>query len=104
MYGDDAKPDRTPLPRWKVIGVGVAGVASVFGLVGLVLKALAMVRDGLGIETYRTFFLVEFSWVGVLVFIGVAVVALLIGALVRWREQLQWRALERKYGVRDDRA
>ena len=89
-------------PRWKPFGWAVFGVVAIPGLIGLVLKALAMVRDGRGIETYRTAWLVEFSWIGLLVFIVAAVVALIVGFVLSWREGRQWRALERKYGTRND--
>ena len=51
-------------PRWKPFGWAVFGVVAILGLIGLVLKALAMVRDGRGIETYRTAWRVGFSWIG----------------------------------------
>ena len=79
------------------VGFVIFGLASVAGFVGLVVRALAMVRDGRGMETYRTFFLVEFNWIGVLALISSAIVALLIATVFRWREQQQWRALEHQY-------
>lgn len=99
MCDDNSKPNKAPLPRWMAVGFVVFGLASFVGFVGLVLRALAMVRDGRGMETYRTFFLVEFNWIGVLAFAGSAIVALLVAAVIRWREQQQWRALERKHGA-----
>ena len=75
-----------PFPRWIFAGFVVIGLASIAGLAGLILRAVAMVRDGRGTETYRTFWLVEFNWIGVLVFLAAALAAFIIAALFRWRE------------------
>lgn len=102
MSDGETKVVNSPLPRWMIVGFIVAGVASVLGLVGLVLRAVAMIRDGRGIETYKTFWGVEFSWIGVLVGIGASVLALVVAVFFRWREERQWRALEKKYGAGSD--
>jgi hypothetical protein len=57
-----------------------------------------MVASGRGLETYRTFWLVEFNWLEFLVFCAVVIVALVVAAFLRLREHIQWRAFERKYG------
>lgn len=101
MHSKDFKPNKATRPRWMVVGFVLFGLISLAGFLGLVLRALAMVRDGRGMETYRTFFLVQFNWIGVLAFIGSAIVALFIAAMVRWRENQQWRALERQYSTTD---
>ena len=63
--------------------------------------AVQMVRSGRGLDTYRTFWLVEFNWIGFLVLFGLIPVALLVGLFFRLHEHRQWRSLERKYGARD---
>jgi hypothetical protein len=63
-----------------------------------------MVRAGRGLETYRTFWLVEFNWLGFLIFTGAAILAVLVAAVFRIREHLQWRALEKKYRARGTNA
>ena len=60
-----------------------------------------MVLDGRGAETYRTFWLVEFNWVGVLITVAAAFVALMVALVFSWREEWRWRELERRYGTRD---
>jgi len=60
-----------------------------------------MVLDGRGAETYRTVWFVEFSWIGLLICLVVSALALVVALIFRWREERQWRQLERKYGVRD---
>lgn len=85
-------------PRWVTVGVVAAGLASFFGLAYMLSTAVHMVASGRGLETYRTFWLVEFNWLGFLMFCSVAVAALAIVAILRLREYLQWRSLERKYG------
>lgn len=102
MSINEAKTNKPALPRWQIVGWVVFCLAAFVGLAGLILRALAMVRDGRGAETYRTFWLVEFNWIGMLVLVGAAVVAFLIAVAIHWREEQQWRALERKYNRRDD--
>lgn len=63
----------------------------------MISKAINMVRAGRGLETYRTFWLVEFNWLGFLILLGALVVALVIGLVFRYREYLLWRSLEKKY-------
>jgi hypothetical protein len=55
-----------------------------------------MVLDGRGLETYRTPWLVEFNWIGLLIFLVAAPVALAVALVFRWREERQWRQVERK--------
>jgi hypothetical protein len=63
--------------------------------------AIDKVRDGKGFETYRTYWLVEFSYAGVLVLFAALVVALIVAVALWWREQRLWRDFERKYGARE---
>src|SRR5438128_1328327 len=100
---DSANTERAPrrLSRWMVAGFMLSGAASVFGLGYMVYTGVQMVRSGRGLETYRTFWLVEFNWIGFLILFGLIPVALLVGLLFRLHEHRQWRSLERKYGVHD---
>jgi hypothetical protein len=86
--------------RFALFGLIVAGIASVIGLAHLVGVAAEKVRDGRGFETYRTFWLVEFSYVGVLVLFGAIILVVPVCAWLWWREEREWRDFERKYGVR----
>ena len=76
-------------------------IASVFGLSSMLYTAVQMVRSGRRLETYHTFWLVEFNWIGFLVVFGLIPVALLVGLAFRLRERLQWGSLEKQYGDRD---
>lgn len=67
------------------------------GLANLLTVAVGKVRDGKGFETYRTFALVEFSYADVLVFFILVVAVLLLGLVLIWREEREWRALEKNY-------
>ena len=78
------------------------GVASLSGLGWMITTAIRKVLAGEGLETYRTFWLVEFNWIGFLVAMGALVVALIIGLFLAWREERAWRDFERKYGARSD--
>jgi hypothetical protein len=59
-----------------------------------------MVLDGRGAETYRTFWLVQFNWIGVLVMTVAALAAQVVALIFRWQDW-KWRELERRYGPRD---
>lgn len=64
----------------------------------LIEQAISKVASGRGLETYRTVWLVEFNYIGVLVMLIGVVIALLIAAGFWLRDWLQWRKLEKKYG------
>lgn len=86
--------------RWAVAGY-LASTAIYLVLLGdLVARALRKVAAGQGLETYRTYWEVEFNYIGVLVLFGCIPLALLVGALFRLREFLEWRSLERNYRAR----
>lgn len=51
------------------------GIAPVLGLASMFSIALAMIRSGRGMQTYRSVWLVEDSWIGFVVFVGCAVAA-----------------------------
>ena len=87
--------------RWNIVGWLVFCVVGLVGFAGLLLHAARMVLAGRGAETYRTAWLVEFNWIGVLVMAVAALVALVVALIVRWREDWKWRELERRYGTRD---
>lgn len=91
------KPAARPLPRLIAIGIVVMGLASLSGLGYMLYTAIERVAAGRGLETYRTFWLVEFNWISFLVLCGATLLALIIGLAMRLHEHLQWRALERKY-------
>lgn len=70
----------------------------------MITKAVEMVRSGRGLETYHTFWLVEFNWLGFLILVAAIAAALIIALVLRYREHLLWRSLEKKYGSRKDNA
>jgi hypothetical protein len=102
MSNDESAARKDQPPRWMIFGFAAFGVAGVAGLAVLVTRAYRMVTGGRGTETYRTFWGVEFNWISVLVFVAAAVIAILVAMVFRWREGREWRALERKYGRRDE--
>jgi hypothetical protein len=83
------------------VGLVLTGIASFSVLGVMVYRAIQMVGSGRGLETYRTFWFVEFNWIGFLVLCGTIVIALAIALGSRLWEHLQWRALEKKYGSRE---
>lgn len=80
-----------------IVGVWVASIAAVGGIVAMILIAIEKVGAGRGLETYRTHWLVEFNWIGFLVFVAAAVVALGIGLLMRLKERREIHQLQAKY-------
>lgn len=87
-------------PRWLFVGLCASGVTSGLAIAAMIFKAVEMVRIGRGLEAYRTFWLVEYNWIGFLVLVGGVLVALLLGAVWRWNDRRQWRELEEKYEKR----
>lgn len=101
MAGADQKSERGIRGRRVIfLGLGVAALASVIGLAHLISVALQKVGEGRGFDTYRTYWRVEFSYVGVLVLFAAIVAVIPVCAWLWWREERQWRDLERKYGLR----
>ena len=100
MTEDNHQPVR-PFPRWLLVGFVLMGIAAFSGLSAMLYQAILMVSSGRGLETYRTFWLVEFNWVGFLVLCGAVVLAFAVALVLRLREYLQWRSLEKKYGSRE---
>jgi hypothetical protein len=85
------------IPQFLLVGMLVSGVASLSGLSYMIFTAVQMVRSGRGLETYRTFWLVEFNWLSFLILLGAILVALTVALTFRVREHLSWRSLEKKY-------
>ena len=73
-------------------------IASFAGLAHLITRAIDKVLSGQGLETYRTFWLVEFNYVGVLVLFGAVILALIVGTALQIHERWLIRGLEKKYG------
>jgi len=83
-------------------GFVIAGIASTIGVAVMIGIAISMVRAGHALETYRTFWLVEDDWVGLLAFVVCSFIAILGGlgyrVASRRRENREWRQQERKSG------
>ena len=93
-----AEPKQRPaLPKLLFIGQVVVGIAALSGLSYMLTTAIEMVRNGRGLETYRTFWLVEFNWLSFLVLVAGTLLAIIVAAAFRLKEFLLWRSLEKKY-------
>ena len=79
-------------------GIALLGLAGIAGTARILLVAIEKVMSGRGLETYRTVWLVEFNYIGVLVLFAAVVVALAAGGALWLHDWWQWRSLERKYG------
>lgn len=90
-----------PPSRLIVVGAWVGGLASVGGLVAMVLFAVDKVSAGRGLDTFRTKWMVEDNWIGFLVFVVVTTVVVLIAVIVGWfqrrNEQREVQQLHAKY-------
>lgn len=76
-------------------GFVIAGTASVCGVSAMMYLAVTAVRDGRGMAMYQTVWLDNESWIGFLVFAGFAFAAMIVAALFRLRDDLEWRRSER---------
>lgn len=88
-----------------VVGAWVGGIASIGGMVAMILIAIDKIRTGHGLDTFRSHWLVEDNWVGFLVSVVlitvVAVLAPVIGWFQRRQEQREIQQLQAKYAERD---
>ena len=76
------------------------GLASIAALGRMLWSAFEKVISGHGLDTYRTVWLVEFNYIGVLVLFGAVVLALIFAGGLWFHEWRQIRSLEKKYGPR----
>ncbi len=79
------------------VGFVVAGITSFVALIAMVATGIEKVNTGHGLDTYRTFWLVEFNWVAFLVLIGATIIALIGGGYLRYLEWRELRELQRRY-------
>lgn len=93
--------ERNGAARLFGVGILIAGIGSVVTFGAMILEALEKVRAGHGLDTYRTFWLFEFNWIGFLTFCVAMAVALVVGLGFRFRECLEIRALVRRYGSKN---
>ena len=83
--------------RLLVLGAWIGEIASLGGMVAMILIAIEKVRAGHGLDIYRTHWLVEDNWIGFLVFVAATAVALVIGLFARYKERREMRQLQAKY-------
>ncbi|HJW04800.1 MAG TPA: hypothetical protein VJ548_16090, partial [Azospira sp.] len=98
MENPGARISDRKMPWLISFGFFAAGLASLAGLGFMVSRAFEMVLSGRGLETYRTFGLVEFNWLSFLILLAAIILAIVIAMFLRLREYLLWRSLEKKYG------
>ena len=91
------------MSRWMIFGFVVMGIASFGGLAAMIAIGIDKVRSGKGLDTYRTLWLVEFNYIGMLILFGVIAVASIIAGLLKIVEYKKSRDFERKYGIEKDR-
>lgn len=72
------------MSRLMMIGAWVGGIASLGGLVAMVLIAIDKIGVGQGLDTYRTNWMVEDNWVGFLVFAILTTIVVPAAAIIGW--------------------
>ncbi len=90
--------DTVSRPRLLLVGIFLSGFTSLLALVGMGVIAWQKMQSGQGWETYRTAWLVDFNWVGLLAVFAVAGLVFFVGLVYRIKEWLEIKALEKKYG------
>ena len=95
----DARESEKYRPKCKpclvaLVVFGLWGLASL-GWMGEVVRK---VLSGQGLQTYRTFWLVEFNYIGAFVLILAGCLVVLVGVFLQAREWWLLRDLEKKYG------
>ena len=81
----------------KIVSI-ISGVLITMGIIGFLLWLIQRVIEGKGIDLYKSHWGLSFSAIGVLIFIGVAILAGLIGAFYSYRQSKEERDLVKKYG------
>jgi hypothetical protein len=87
--------------RWICWSIFLSGLAAAVELSRFISVAIDKVASGHGLDTYHTFWLVEFNYIGVLVLFAAIVLALLVAGGMRLFDWWQWRSLAQKYGHRN---
>ena len=83
--------------RFVIFGVWIAALGFSGGLWAMIFFAIEKVKAGRGLDTYRTHWLVEFNWIGFLVFVVAAILALVIGLFFRYKEFREIKNLQDRY-------
>jgi uncharacterized membrane protein len=83
--------------RFMQIGFVILGVASLVALIAMIATGIEKVHTGHGLDTSRTWWLVEFNWVGFLVLVAAVLVALVGGGILRYIEWRELRQLRQRY-------
>ena len=60
------------------------GITSTGALFAMLIMAVEKVESGLGMDSYRSIWMVEDNWIGFLIFIGVAAISLLVIGVVSY--------------------
>lgn len=87
---------------WACVGLLLLGVASLVGLARILWFAFEKVMSGQGLDTYRTAWLVEFNYIGVLVLFGAVILAFVFSGGLWLREWWQIRTLTKKYDKKSE--
>lgn len=98
----EAAPLRPP-SRFILTGIWVTAIASFSGMVAMILLALDKIQTGHGLDTFRSYWLVEDSWIGFILSVIVLTIVGLTAGFIGWsqrrKERREIQQLDIKYGL-----
>lgn len=71
------------------------------GSLGFLMKVLDKVFSGHGLDSYTTFWGVQFNYVGVLILFVLGVMLIVLSPLIYWLSTIDERNFKKKYGIRN---
>jgi cell division protein FtsX len=89
------------LSKWLVVGIWVGGLGALAGTVAMILLAFTNIRDGHGLDRFRSHWLVDDNWIGFAVFFFITLIVVSVAAVIAWlqrrSERQELRQLRAKY-------
>ena len=79
----------------------IAVVFWLLGSLGFFLRVLKKVLSGHGLDTYTTFWGVQFNYIGSLIVFIVGAALVVISPVIYWLNTMEERSFKKKYSVRD---
>jgi uncharacterized membrane protein len=84
--------------RLLKIGFILAGIAAFGALLTMIVIAIKKVQSGHGMDTYYSVWMVKDNWIGFIVFIGVTVISLSVGAIITFvMKRRENRRIEKEF-------
>ena len=78
---------KKPLSKWLVVGIWLGGVGAVAGTGAMISLAVSKIRAGHGLDSFRSHWLVEDTWIGFTVFFFVTLIVVSVAAVIAWLQR-----------------